>query len=744
MDAIVTPVDEVTSRFHIISREPFVVHVFDVKTATGIPTRHAQMDLSPVFRYNWSGTLVMARNPKNQQRPVIFDERTGMLVLVDPAGSFIEAIELKKLLLKKAAVEGDGPLGFFSRDQDKAARVTLVPEGTYDPVTKSGHLVFYTVGGQTLGIYTGDRLLRAQFPHGAIQEISHAAYGRWLVRTQNSKFYSVTFDDATGQLMVTGGFAQQQPRGTEMVADFLTEARPGVYSLTSTAEAMFGQVLEAKDLAEGKAVTSRGYPRPEDSKSGLTTLGSRHPTAAPASQLLHFLASPERKAFLEAVDLGQGGYRRIPVYDGKTQVLPEGAVLLRELGQDITLGLIGEGTVISWQLNPETLGAAAREWRQFFGAEEQRKPLPQRGEFTTTKRREVGAPKHGKEDNLPHVGGSTFAGGTGGSDTAGLGGRGGPYRLDKGWDVHQVSAEAKAEVPEHVLKAAREMAKEALRKRLEEIGMSEHDVELYRRYYDRVGRQVRQLRVILEGVQAKTKERVWLKNQTGGELDDTRLIDGLTGETNIYKKRGVEGADFAGLQEQPKRFRVVMDLSGSMYRFNGVDQRLTRSLEVAVMLMEAFDGIDPKKFHYEICGHSGDSPYLPFVSTDKPPRDEKERLKVVQQMTAHTQYCASGDNTLEGTEQAIRDIVKQPGDDYFVLVLSDANMERYGIQASKLSTILQSDPRVNAHILFIGSLGNEAEVLVRQLPRGKGFLCLDTGELPKIVQQIFLSSMQSL
>lgn len=52
----------------------------------------------------------------------------------------------------------------------------------------------------------------------------------------------------------------------------------------------------------------------------------------------------------------------------------------------------------------------------------------------------LGAPKHGKEDakNEPHVGGNTWAGGTGGSDTAGLGGRGGPYRLDKGHVVHQV------------------------------------------------------------------------------------------------------------------------------------------------------------------------------------------------------------------------------------------------------------------------------------------------------------------
>lgn len=36
------------------------------------------------------------------------------------------------------------------------------------------------------------------------------------------------------------------------------------------------------------------------------------------------------------------------------------------------------------------------------------------------------------------MGGNTWAGGTGGRDTAGLGGKGGPYRLDKGHDVHQV------------------------------------------------------------------------------------------------------------------------------------------------------------------------------------------------------------------------------------------------------------------------------------------------------------------
>ena len=45
------------------------------------------------------------------------------------------------------------------------------------------------------------------------------------------------------------------------------------------------------------------------------------------------------------------------------------------------------------------------------------------------------------------------------------------------------------------------------------------------------------LRTIISGLQAKSKERQWMKNQTQGELDDLRLIEGITGEKSIYKKR---------------------------------------------------------------------------------------------------------------------------------------------------------------------------------------------------------------
>ena len=225
------------------------------------------------------------------------------------------------------------------------------------------------------------------------------------------------------------------------------------------------------------------------------------------------------------------------------------------------------------------------------------------------KRDKVGdldSPKHGKIDpnNAPHVGGNTWAGGTGGRDTAGLGGVGGPYRLDAGHDVHQVSDEVKNQVPEHIRQAAREMNRKAYQEKLREIKMSEYDANLYEQYASPVRRQVTALKNIINGLQAKAKERQWLKNQTQGELDDTRLIEGITGEKTIYKKRGESDPEPGAQQEKPKRLRLLVDVSGSMYRFNGHDSRLERMMESTLMVMEALEDYSDR-ICYDIYGHSG-------------------------------------------------------------------------------------------------------------------------------------------
>jgi hypothetical protein len=65
------------------------------------------------------------------------------------------------------------------------------------------------------------------------------------------------------------------------------------------------------------------------------------------------------------------------------------------------------------------------------------------------------------------------------------------------------------------------------------------------------------------------------------------------------------------------------------------------------------------------------------VSFGKPPATVKERYAVVKKMIAHSEYCQSGDNSLEGTVRAVKAVVEEEADDYFVLVVSDANLSRW-------------------------------------------------------------------
>ncbi|RZF45840.1 hypothetical protein LSTR_LSTR015398 [Laodelphax striatellus] len=110
------------------------------------------------------------------------------------------------------------------------------------------------------------------------------------------------------------------------------------------------------------------------------------------------------------------------------------------------------------------------------------------------------------------------------------------------------------------------MAKKAFQERLKEIQMSDFDAKVYDQFYSTVAKQIQSLRVILSSVQAKTKERQWNRHQTSGELDDSKLIEGITGEKNIYRRRAEKDPEFGSPQTKPKRIKLVVDVSGSMYR----------------------------------------------------------------------------------------------------------------------------------------------------------------------------------
>ncbi|XP_006837671.1 PREDICTED: von Willebrand factor A domain-containing protein 8-like [Chrysochloris asiatica] len=458
---------------------------------------------------------------------------------------------------------------------------------------------------------------------------------------------------------------------------------------------------------------------------------------------------PQTSGYIEVTDLQSKKLRYIPIprsdflspYTTWLSTISDTDVLLAEWGNGGVVTVDMGGCVRLWETGLEHLQRSLMEWKNLIGQEDDK---PVQITVNRDSDEDVSTPKHGKEDpeNMPHVGGNTWAGGTGGRDTAGLGGKGGPYRLDAGHTVYQVSEVEKDAIPEEVKKAAREMAQKAFQQRLKEIQMSEYDAASYERFSDAVRRQVHSLRVILDNLQAKGKERQWLRHQATGELDDAKIIDGLTGEKAIYKRRGELEPQLGSPQQKPKRLSLVVDVSGSMYRFNGVDRRLERSMEAVCMVMEAFENYE-EKFQYDVIGHSGDGYKISLVPMNKIPKDNKQRLDILKTMHAHAQFCMSGDHTLEGTEHAIKEITKEEADEYFVIVLSDANLSRYGIHPDRFAQILTSNPQVNAFAIFIGSLGDQATRLQRTLPAGRSFVAMDTKDIPQILQQIFTSTMLS-
>ena len=125
------------------------------------------------------------------------------------------------------------------------------------------------------------------------------------------------------------------------------------------------------------------------------------------------------------------------------------------------------------------------------------------------------------------------------------------------------------------------------------------------------------------------------------------------------------------------------------------------------------------------------------------PANEKERLEVLKLMHAHAQFCMSGDHTLSATVLAINELANKAEeyDESFVIILSDANFDRYGISPTNFGKILSRKNEVNAFAIFIGSLGDQADRLARKLPAGKAFVCLDTKRIPEVLKTIFTSTM---
>jgi len=290
---------------------------------------------------------------------------------------------------------------------------------------------------------------------------------------------------------------------------------------------------------------------------------------------------------------------------------------------------------------------------------------------------------------------------------------------------------AAAEAAEKVRRKAREAAdRQATKTMLQDMGTEDYDVAL-----KAVERQIKELRVVLEQQEAKDREREWIGHQATGELDDNRLVDGVTGEKLIYRRRMEPDVPVGHQQRKPKRLSFVMDVSASMYRFNGEDGRLDRMVQAVVMLMESLDGFE-HKYSWNIVGHSGNGPEIPFVDYGNAPKRRSQKAQIVSQITSAAGIAASGDTTVEAIEAAVKRVASQEADDYLVFVVSDANLGGYGITPDMIRKALTADPKVTACAVFIAER-DAAEMLSSSLPNGRGYVCLDVEKLPNILKEVF-------
>jgi nanoRNase/pAp phosphatase (c-di-AMP/oligoRNAs hydrolase) len=76
-----------------------------------------------------------------------------------------------------------------------------------------------------------------------------------------------------------------------------------------------------------------------------------------------------------------------------------------------------------------------------------------------------------------------------------------------------------------------------------------------------------------------------------------------------------------------------------------------------------------------------------------------------------------------------------------VIVISDANLKRYGIAPSALAKEMNKVDNVKTHVVFIASVREEAEVWAKELPLGRAKVCLETSDLPHVVRDILTDSV---
>ena len=189
---------------------------------------------------------------------------------------------------------------------------------------------------------------------------------------------------------------------------------------------------------------------------------------------------------------------------------------------------------------------------------------------------EVGGSAGQGQDGIGGTGGQgqSGSGGSGSKGKGGGGGSGSTSFLSSKFDIEENPLVEVADIkPKFSQKSADEPAKIApalsmnttLASNVKRLNPQQHRYAIgmtrYQVLLAAVSKQVAMLKQVLLEAEAKEHERTWLKNQTHGELDEARLVDGATGERNVYKRRGTNDPLFGGPQRLPKRLIFLMDCS---------------------------------------------------------------------------------------------------------------------------------------------------------------------------------------
>ncbi|CEG83438.1 hypothetical protein RMATCC62417_17358 [Rhizopus microsporus] len=223
------------------------------------------------------------------------------------------------------------------------------------------------------------------------------------------------------------------------------------------------------------------------------------------------------------------------------------AATMCELPNGNLATLDNAGTVRIWQVNSNDIYKAAQTWKQMVGVDQQalsviyetkddnvklnelfEKIEAEQGEDGESNGKGKGS-GGGQGEGGSGGGGSGGSGGSGG-DGSGGGGSGSGVNMNEDGrqeasfeDLENLKLRTTDSEPQEISEAQRERHEQAMEKRLAKLDMTQADFQQFNQYMDNIRREVRELRVILEGVEAKQHERVWLKNQSSGDLDDRKM-----------------------------------------------------------------------------------------------------------------------------------------------------------------------------------------------------------------------------